>query len=259
MNINEYTNSLIENRRESIEEATVEELKKAAALHAQKTQNVEKGLTKVDSIANRIKSKVNKESTDGGSGVGKKIAAGVGAAGITLAGAGIVAKKIVDKKKEKEQENVAESVLVLFESVKLINKPSKETGYPSTNLKIDNINISITDSSGDMDKKLIQLEKDFPEMKKIYRSKLEDYFCSWLVQNDFSNISKTEILKGLTLYEIVYDYYYLKKDDIYETAFEFCYNVDKNSKLAQITSDQPVAFVCEFRNNKLYKISAHDI
>ena len=116
MNINEYTNSLIESKRESIEEATVEELKKAAALHAAKTQNVEKGLSKVASIANRIKSKVNKESTEGGSGVGKKIATGAGVAGAALAGAGIVAKKIADKKKEKEQENVAESVLYLFES-----------------------------------------------------------------------------------------------------------------------------------------------
>jgi len=114
MNINDYTNSLIESKRESIKEATVEELKKAAALHAAKTQNVEKGLSKVASIANRIKSKVNKESTESGSGVGKKIATGAGAAGVALAGAGIVAKKIADKKKEKEQENVAESISIIF-------------------------------------------------------------------------------------------------------------------------------------------------
>lgn len=114
MNINDYTNSLIESKRESIKEATVEELKKAAALHAAKTQNVEKGLSKVASIANRIKSKVNKESTEGGSGVGKKIAAGAGVAGAALAGTSIIAKKIADKKKEKEQENVAESVSIIF-------------------------------------------------------------------------------------------------------------------------------------------------
>jgi len=79
MTINEYTNSLIKEKRKSIKEATVEELKKAAAQYANKTEKVNKGIDKVASIANRIKSRVNKESTDSGSGVGKKIAAGAGA------------------------------------------------------------------------------------------------------------------------------------------------------------------------------------
>ena len=126
MNINEFTNSLIERKREIIKEATVEELKKAAAQYANKTEKVNKGLDKVASIANRIKSKVNKESTEGGSGVGKKIAAGAGVAGAALAGASIVAKKIADKKKEKNQENVAESVLMMMNEAteKTIMKPS---------------------------------------------------------------------------------------------------------------------------------------
>lgn len=116
MNINEYTNSLIESRRESIKEATVEELKKAAAQYANKTEKVNKGIDKVASIANRIKSKVNKESTESESGIGKKVALAAGTAGVALAGA-VIAKKIVEKKKEKEQKNVAESVLMMFENV----------------------------------------------------------------------------------------------------------------------------------------------
>lgn len=58
-NINEFCNTLINARRYEItNEATVEELQKAAAQYAAKTDKVNKGLDKVSSIANRIKNKV---------------------------------------------------------------------------------------------------------------------------------------------------------------------------------------------------------
>ena len=54
-----YINSEQKNlKQETGREATVEELQKAAAQYAAKTDKVNKGLDKVSSIANRIKNKV---------------------------------------------------------------------------------------------------------------------------------------------------------------------------------------------------------
>jgi len=181
MTINEYTNSLIKDKRESIKEATVEELKKAAAQYANKTEKVNKGIDKVASIANRIKSRVNKESTDSGSGVGKKIAAGAGAAGITLAGAGIIAKKIADKKKEKEQENVAESVL------KIMNESEKSSTEPS-NISVHNTMIQyVYKKSYNIDKYNEKCKATISDFKK----RLEKYLSTFskdhleIIKDDF--------------------------------------------------------------------------
>lgn len=97
-NINEYTDSLIALKRESIREATVEELQKAAAQYAGKVDKVNKGLDKVSGIAAKLKSKIiNKESANG-SEIGKKIALSAGVTGAAMVGAGIAAKKIADKR-----------------------------------------------------------------------------------------------------------------------------------------------------------------
>lgn len=158
---------------------------------------------------------------------------------------------LTEKRSQIKKNNVCESVLFMIEGAKIINKTNPNgCGYPCSNLKFKGINISIRDHKGiDMEKQLLQLEKDYPIMKSIFEKKYKEVFIPWVKGKD--EISDHDIIKGLKLYDI--EYHYSEKNN--KSEFEFCYEAINGSNVKKILD--VVAFNMEIIDGKIDKCSAH--